>query len=651
MLKNKDKIAQIDGLTGEKDTHGELLQRSIRVALAMRDEGIKYGDFVSVCTFNHLNSCVPHIASFFIGAKIAAIDPNLSVGDALYLLKKLLPKMIFVSLEGVELVEKVIEQLGTDIKIVVFDVIEKHTPFANFLACHQDETIFKPVDISDMNETVMVVFSSGTSEQPKGVCYSHLTMLGRQPREDFPSTLIYGSPFWNVFIMFLHISIVNGGTRIVYPSFDDKNPWKIFEHEVEVAFLNSNQTLALTRTERLRDVNLENIKMLLVGGSYLSMKSKNEIIWALPHVQVTFYYGLSEIFLDVFKTDSHNNNDCVGTIVPAMSYKVVDPETEKALGPNKVGELRIKSKSQCSGYLHKDPASCFDSDGWLKTGNKNNIEALYSVDPKLYYNYDRFQHEDNKNKDNNQNQESEDDFYDLDETKSSIGTISTYPLKKCNNNYKNAVVETTKENGEVEDYGNETRDFIISCLETSYCKEKFPIKVNCSRECGTIGSNIENIQNINPVNEIEEDNISAKIDIESKASKQSIDDNYSSAHCIEKPLPELELQLVPENVQKSLSLKSKLPLLIKSTGKKVAAHKSTVDPKPKDKQIIKLVSIPNLINNSPKQSTKTKWYRNVNKLEFTKNKTSYYFKEYDIHNITDDKIKKNKNILLFGYTS
>lgn len=50
-------------------------------------------------------------------------------------------------------------------------------------------------------------------------------------------------------------------------------------------------------------------------------------------------------------------------------FQIVDPESEQPLGFNERGELRVKTKCQMNGYFDMDSSSCWDDDGFLKTGD------------------------------------------------------------------------------------------------------------------------------------------------------------------------------------------------------------------------------------------------------------------------------------------
>ncbi|KAK4872934.1 hypothetical protein RN001_014963 [Aquatica leii] len=394
MLKYQNRIAQIDGYTKEEDTFGSLLQRCVRTALTMLDKGLKPGDHISLCAYHHKNSAVPHIASYFTGTIMGAIDPAMSAEEAAHLLKQTLPKVIFANPSTVGLVEEVVARIGTKIEIVVFGETAQHTPFSEFIRLHKNEDTFKPREVEDLNETALIVFSSGSSGMPKGICHSHLSLLyyTNVPRTDVEQILYtVVNPYWSIFPVFLKLSIESGHTRVIYPCFNTNDLWTLFYQHVDFAFLNPLQALQMVRSDKSDKVNLKNVDFLILAGNLMTLEQIDEIKRALPFTNVVHGYGQSEMFSTIFSFNPtaaglellKKNPSSVGTVVKGVNYKVVDIETEKVVGPNQIGELRIKTAAQCSGYFNQDSTECFDSDGWLKTGDLfyyNEDLCFYIVD-------------------------------------------------------------------------------------------------------------------------------------------------------------------------------------------------------------------------------------------------------------------------------
>lgn len=138
---------------------------------------VKPADVICFCTNNHLDSCVPFIATCFIGAIASSLDPSLSLADTAYLIKKVAPKMMFVIPDAVQLIEDALAKAKVDATVVVFGPTERHTSFITFLEQKEDEDKFRPVQVDDIKETAVIFFSSGTTGFPKGVCISHSALL------------------------------------------------------------------------------------------------------------------------------------------------------------------------------------------------------------------------------------------------------------------------------------------------------------------------------------------------------------------------------------------------------------------------------------------------------------------------------------------
>lgn len=71
--------AQIDGATGESETFGSALDRSVRCAVCLNNMGIKKGDVMILMAPNHIDLAIPFYAALYLGVIIAPIDINFGV--------------------------------------------------------------------------------------------------------------------------------------------------------------------------------------------------------------------------------------------------------------------------------------------------------------------------------------------------------------------------------------------------------------------------------------------------------------------------------------------------------------------------------------------------------------------------------------------
>ncbi|CAG9855968.1 unnamed protein product [Phyllotreta striolata] len=399
MRRYEHSIAQYIVETGEEETYGTVLKRSIRTASHIQSRNLAKGDIIVICSYNQKYAVVPFIASIFLAIPVASLDPALSLLDISHLMKEVRPKMLFIVPEVVELIEDSLQEAGVEAEIVIFGKTEKHTEFSTFLEPLEDEEDFTPRPIDTLSDTAVILFSSGTTGLPKGIMISHRSLLIQshillKSNNLGAVTLSYATLYWISSIVFLVGILQSGGAKVIHAKFDPIKIWHLIEqYRVSTLFLAPSMAISMIKAGRPDNINTTSLWCFLIGGASIQQKYLLDLRENLPGTFVFQGYGQTEVagILSFFNTSKvketlflHYKPKSVGLIVPGTKYRVVELETGRNCGPNQQGELRVKSNSLMNGYYNKDSSETYDEDGWLRTG-----DIVYYDEDMCFYIVDR----------------------------------------------------------------------------------------------------------------------------------------------------------------------------------------------------------------------------------------------------------------------
>lgn len=234
--------------TGEEDTYGSLLQRSVRTALKLKSKGYDKDDIMCLCSNNHINSVVPFLAASYLTMKVCSLDPSLSQADVTHLIRLVKPSIFFVIEKSKQMIQNALTEIGIDAEIVVYN----DATFDEYLEESEEEESFEPSLASSLHDTAVIIFSSGTTGMPKGICQSHYAIIAQSVNmlylfndikdtdgiQDFyfsnnntvtSVTLLYSSLYWISAILFFTAAVLSGTSRVVCSAFDPKQFWQILD--------------------------------------------------------------------------------------------------------------------------------------------------------------------------------------------------------------------------------------------------------------------------------------------------------------------------------------------------------------------------------------------------------------------------------------
>lgn len=197
----------------------------------MKKMGVVRNDIIGTWTHNQKYSVVPIFATQFLGAISTHFDPYVSHTEAIHLLKLTEPKFLFVSEEAFEFVSNCIEEADVKTELVVFGSIEGYSQFSEYLQTDDEEQNFRPVEVNEA-DTALILFSSGTTGLPKGICLSHRSFTSEINNELFAAPII-GLTFMTFHMISTHMTLVTtviyGSAIVLCKNIETKLLWEIIE--------------------------------------------------------------------------------------------------------------------------------------------------------------------------------------------------------------------------------------------------------------------------------------------------------------------------------------------------------------------------------------------------------------------------------------
>ncbi|KAL6256354.1 hypothetical protein P5V15_012471 [Pogonomyrmex californicus] len=381
-LRNKpDFVGQVEIASGKESTYAEMKEQSIKCALWLRKNGIQKGDRIGIWTENHINTYIPVYASLYVAAIICPWDDKVSKISAQYCLSLTSPKVVFVNAESAENLVEAAKEENLEVKVIVIGSLPGFVSLTDIL---QDKVTpseideFRCTNVDNPYDTAMICGSSGTTGMPKGTELSYVSLYNSiTPIEEVHMinevTLTLPTIRWHYGLTVMFELVVSNAKWIILPDHLTKDEAKICDaiEKYGITWFGCDISFPhrLVKYNILQEHPVTCLKKLVITGGPFTKNMQEAVAKILPHTQILNCYGLTDAGgLCVSQTITSKPGSC-GFVTKGIRIKMVDEKTGEALGPNKRGELCIKSEFIIKSY-YKNPEetkAAIDSDGWLHT--------------------------------------------------------------------------------------------------------------------------------------------------------------------------------------------------------------------------------------------------------------------------------------------
>lgn len=238
-----------------------------------------------------------------------------------------------------------------------------------------------------------IIYSSGTTGEPKGIVHSHYvranygSIFASSWRMTPESVCMHtGAIIFNGAWTTLMPTFFSGATYVLLKAFDaDAVIRAIAREKVTHVMLVPTQIVTLLNHPDFTVANVGSLEMIMSLGAPLHMEHKQQLEALLPG---RFYelYGLTEGFVTILdKYDFDRKPGSVGVPPPFFDMRIVDEEG-RDLPPGEVGEIVGRGPILMPGYYKRpDLTAQTVVDGWLHSGDLGYVDEdgfLYLVDRK-----------------------------------------------------------------------------------------------------------------------------------------------------------------------------------------------------------------------------------------------------------------------------
>lgn len=362
-----------------------------QVANAFAAAGLKKGDKVATVLPNSLELLTLYWAITSLGGVVVPLSPLLNPVGIVKLLKACRAFSVVISPAHEQALSASLREQGIDTHLLVVDDTERENSFSEFIA----DAPASPVRASQIepDDLFNIVYSSGTTGEPKGIEHSHLvrSQYGAHFAAAFRMTpesvvLHTGSIVFNGAFVILMPAFFLGAKYILHKAFNvEQMLATIRDEKVTHAMMVPAQIIALLEHPGLKASDLESLEMVLSLGAPLYQQHKDRFNALLPG-RLYELYGLTEGFITVLdKYDMPRKSGSVGIPLPGFEMRIVD-DSGNNLPAGEVGEIVGTGPLTMSGYYQRpDLTAETIRDGWIYTGDLGYTDEdgfLFLVDRK-----------------------------------------------------------------------------------------------------------------------------------------------------------------------------------------------------------------------------------------------------------------------------
>jgi fatty-acyl-CoA synthase len=367
--KNRRDVVALS-LGGDEVTYGAWAGWIDRVAAHLEARGVKPGDRINACAANSLDYCTLALAAMRAGAIIAPLNARYTAHE----------------------LEEIVADHGSSLIVCEPGQRDKFTgcgvPLIDMgeIGALRADDVARPAHDPKPDDCVIIISTSGSTAKPKGVMFSHRTMLAyitANAMEDGAlrdgGGVIVVAPLATSagMVQLIHYAVL-GCTLYLEPVFDAQRFLDILVEKKIVSFGGAPAFFErIAALPTFLDADLSALKVVTVGGARVTKPLFDA--WKAKGKFIRQVYGQTEAggnstVMPAALAEAHPEKCGWGGVF--TEHKIIDADGNE-LPPNTEGQILIRGPAVMLGYWNNPQATAETlRDGWLYTGDIGTIDEL-----------------------------------------------------------------------------------------------------------------------------------------------------------------------------------------------------------------------------------------------------------------------------------
>lgn len=397
----RDSIAIVDG--DRRITYGELREWRNRIANGLVDDGLMKGERVGLLLSNQLEFIPIQHGVWAAGGVLVQMPVRQTAEGFVSTLTQTAATTLFFHAQfdsAVAAIRLRLPSLSRLIRIggsATDSLPEGIIGYGEFLG---SAALTRPDVNIDEHDEAYILFTSGSTGEPKGVINSHYTWAhysitaGLEIADTrWGEVFAHGAPLTHFTQIFIMPTFIRGGTNVMLPGLDVDRLLATIEGErvTATAVVPTIIYLLLDHPHRT-DYDLSSLSTMVYAGAPITPERLKQAMDVFGSIFIQAYAGTEPGYVSALRKTEHRVDSpewiarlaSAGRGLPSVDVTIQD-ENDRVLPIGQIGEITTRQLGQMRTYI--DPSRNAEAlrNGWVHTGDIGRLDDdgfLYIVDRK-----------------------------------------------------------------------------------------------------------------------------------------------------------------------------------------------------------------------------------------------------------------------------